>query len=173
MLSSTLVRRSPARGPVPTGRGRSRKIVKAAALLASLSLLVILPAKADDDASAPAEHAAPDAPPAGQAPITVVTDAATDPQDRAHAHYTTRAAWEIAGYNNNEIVYHIFIKSSDEQILRCTTTLQGSYIENGQSFPVSDRQLTTVFPGQETQVGNWLGMDQKAGASYAVKCHSI
>ena len=126
-------------------------------------------ARAEDDTVAAAEP-----PPGAPAPsIAVVTDAATSPADTTHRHYSTRASWEAAGYNNTEIVYHIFITSSDTEILRCTTLLKGSFIENGQSVPVSDRQVSTVFPGQETQVGNWLGMDQKAGASYSVTCRAI
>src|SRR6186713_1009179 len=62
------------------------------------------------------------------------------------ARFTTDAKWETAGYNNDEIVYTILVTSHDSRIIRCTTSLQGSYYENGQKQTVSDRQLSTVFP---------------------------
>jgi hypothetical protein len=130
-----------------------------------LLLLVVATARAENEAAPPPALPAPT--------ITAVTDAATDPADTVHGRYTTRASWEPAGYNNTEVVYHIFIASSDSRILKCTTTLKASFIENGQSYPVADRQMTTVFPGQEAQVGNWLGMDQQAGASYAITCRAM
>jgi hypothetical protein len=89
------------------------------------------------------------------------------------ARFTTDAKWETAGYNNDEIVYTILVTSHDTRIIRCTTSLQGSYYENGQKQTVSDRQLSTVFPDQQVQVGNWMGMDQQSGATYSVQCHAI
>ena len=93
--------------------------------------------------------------------------------DKAAAKFTTDAKWETAGYNNDEIVYTILVTSHDSRIIRCTTSLQGSYYENGQKQTVSDRQMSTVFPNQQVQVGNWMGMDQQSGATYAVHCHPI
>lgn len=91
----------------------------------------------------------------------------------AAAKFTTDAKWETAGYNNDEIVYTILVTSHDSRIIRCTTSLQGSYYENGQKQTVSDRQLSTIFPDQQVQVGNWMGMDQQSGATYSVHCHAI
>jgi hypothetical protein len=89
------------------------------------------------------------------------------------AKFTTEAKWDTAGYNNDEIVYTIVVTSHDSRVIRCTTSLQGSYYENGQKQSVSDRQLSTVFPDQQVQVGNWMGMDQQSGATYSVHCHPI
>ena len=93
--------------------------------------------------------------------------------EESDAKFTTDAKWETAGYNNDEIVYTILVTSHDSRIIRCTTSLQGSYYENGQKQTVSDRQLSTVFPDQQVQVGNWMGMDQQSGATYSVHCHAI
>lgn len=89
------------------------------------------------------------------------------------ARFTTDARWEVAGYNNNEIVYTILVTSHDSRILRCITELKGSYFENGKKIDISDRQSSTVFPDQQVQVGNWMGMDEKSGASYSVQCHPV
>src|SRR3954467_13824291 len=104
------------------------------------------------------------------APITPVSKPGERTSD---AKFTTDAKWETAGYNNDEIVYTILVTSHDSRIIRCTTALQGSYYENGQKQSVSDRQLSTVFPDQQVQVGNWMGMDQQSGATYSVHCHAI
>ena len=105
---------------------------------------------------------------ADEAPIKNVSTAA-----ESDAKFTTDAKWETAGYNNDEIVYTILVTSHDSRIIRCTTSLQGAYYENGQKQTVSDRQLSTVFPDQQVQVGNWMGMDQQSGATYSVHCHAI
>jgi hypothetical protein len=108
------------------------------------------------------------------APITNVSQSAQPAADgKPPAKYSTDAKWETAGYNNDEIVYTILVTSHDSRIIRCTTSLQGSYYENGQKQAVSDRQLSTVFPDQQVQVGNWMGMDQQSGATYSVHCHAI
>jgi hypothetical protein len=114
--------------------------------------------------------------PAAAAPITNVSATKADPpatDGKPPAQFTTDAKWETAGYNNDEIVYTILVTSHDSRIIRCTTSLQGSYFENGQKQSVSDRQLSTVFPDQQVQVGNWMGMDQQSGATYAVHCHAL
>jgi len=99
---------------------------------------------------------------------------APDPaSDAAAARFTTEAKWETAGYNNNEIVYTILVTSHDTRILRCITELRGSYFEDGRKIDISDRQSSTVFPDQQVQVGNWMGMDEKSGATYTVKCHPM
>ncbi len=108
------------------------------------------------------------------APITRVSAAdAAESDGKPAAKFSTDAKWETAGYNNDEIVYTILVTSHDSRIIRCTTFLQGSYYENGQKQSVSDRQLSTVFPDQQVQVGNWMGMDQQSGATYSVHCHAI
>jgi hypothetical protein len=110
------------------------------------------------------------------APIKVVSAAQTDgpsTDGKPAARFSTDAKWETAGYNNDEIVYTILVTSHDSRIIRCTTSLQGSYYENGQKQSVSDRQLSTVFPDQQVQVGNWMGMDQQSGATYSVHCHPL
>lgn len=108
------------------------------------------------------------------APITNVSAIEAPAADgKPPAKFSTDAKWETAGYNNDEIVYTILVTSHDSRIIRCTTSLQGSYYENGQKQAVSDRQLSTVFPDQQVQVGNWMGMDQQSGATYSVHCHVI
>jgi len=100
--------------------------------------------------------------------------AATDTQDKAEdksVQFSAEAKWDVAGYNNDEVIYTIFITSHDPRILRCVTELQGAFYENGEKHSVSDRQVTTVFPEQQVQAGNWQGMDQQSGATYSVKCH--
>jgi hypothetical protein len=87
--------------------------------------------------------------------------------------FSSEAKWELAGYNNDEVVYTVFITSQDTHIIRCTTEIKGFYFENGTKLTISDRQITTVFPNQPTRVGYWMDMDQQSGASYAVKCHPV
>ncbi len=87
--------------------------------------------------------------------------------------FAADARWEIAGYNNEEIVYTILVTNQDKRIIRCTTQIKGWYYENGQKLGIEDRQLTTILPDQQTQVGNWMGMDEKSGASYSVKCRPV
>ena len=87
--------------------------------------------------------------------------------------YSTRDQWSLAGYNNNELVYTIIVTNEDTRILHCTTLMSGWYIENGRKLSISDRQSTTVFPDQPTQVGNWMDMDQASGTTYSVKCRPI
>ena len=108
------------------------------------------------------------------APVTAgVSPGPTTAGGRAAADagkFTSEAKWLLAGYNNNEVVYTIFITNLDSRILRCTTQMQGSYIEDGNKLPISDRQVTTILPNQPTQVGTWMDMDEKSGATYTVKC---
>ena len=114
--------------------------------------------------------------PVSNAPIANISSAQKDEpsaEGKPPARFTTEAKWETAGYNNDEIVYTIIVTSHDSRVIRCTTSLQGSYYENGQKQSVSDRQLSTVFPDQQAQVGNWMGMDQQSGATYSVHCHPM
>ena len=156
-------------------------------------------ASADDDtakiplaAPAPgAATAAPQQPPPGIVPMPAwsprpprphptAANAAADaevsaenkPQESS-VQFVAEALWDLAGYNNDEVIYTIFITSHDARILRCTTELKGAYYENGEKHSVSDRHSTTVFPEQRTTAGNWQGMDQPSGATYSVKCHPV
>jgi hypothetical protein len=110
------------------------------------------------------------APPSAPGITAVAVAAEADPDG---ARFSTDAKWDTAGYNNNEIVYTILLTSHDTRILRCTTLLTGWYFENGKKLSISDRQSSTVFPDQQVQVGNWMGMDEQSGATYSVKCHPI
>jgi hypothetical protein len=138
-------------------------------------LLIVLIACAISAVSTADEPAANSPSPTSSAPISASsgTDAPVATDGKPPAKFSTDARWETAGYNNDEIVYTILVTSHDSRIIRCTTSLQGSYYENGQKQPVSDRQLSTVFPDQQVQVGNWMGMDQQSGATYSVHCHAI
>ena len=91
----------------------------------------------------------------------------------ATATFTAEEKWGLAGYNNNEPIYTILVTSHDARIIRCTADLKGTYIENGEKLGITDRQTMTVFPNQQVQIGNWSGMDQQSGATYAVKCRPI
>lgn len=91
----------------------------------------------------------------------------------AEPSFVAEEKWGMAGYNNNEPVYTILVTSHDARIIRCTADLKGTFIENGEKEPVTDRQTVTVFPNSQVQVGNWAGMDQQSGATYAVKCRPV
>ena len=108
------------------------------------------------------------APPA--ASVTAADEAANAADAPA---FITEAKWLLAGYSNNEVVYTIIVTNRDPRIIRCTTEVKGTYVENGQKMSISDRQITTVFPNQPTQVGNWMDLDEQAGATYSVKCHRV
>jgi len=89
------------------------------------------------------------------------------------AKYSTDAKWEIAGYNNEEIIYTILVTNQDSRIIHCNALLKGFYFENGEKHSISDRQGSTIFPGRQVAVGHWMGMDQSSGATYEVQCHAI
>ena len=108
-----------------------------------------------------------------QAAAPAGSPASTAPGDVAAARFSTDAKWQLAGYNNDEVVYTIVVTNQDTRIIRCMTELQGSYFENGKKMSIADRQSSTVFPDQQVQVGNWMGMDEKSGATYSVKCHAV
>jgi hypothetical protein len=108
---------------------------------------------------------------ASQNPSAIARDPADDKAQDQSTQFSVDAKWDLAGYNNDEVIYTIVITSHDARILRCITELQGAYYENGEKHSVSDRQITTVFPEQRTSAGNWQGMDQQSGATYSVKCH--
>jgi hypothetical protein len=89
------------------------------------------------------------------------------------ASFASEEKWGMAGYNANEPIYTILVTSHDPRIIRCTADLKGTYIENGEKLPITDRQTITVFPNQQVQMGNWSGMDQQSGAVYSVKCRPV
>jgi len=129
---------------------------------------------ADDDVAAPPARARPAGPPGiVAAPSTAEPGASNAAGAAPPASFTSEAKWELAGYNNDEVIYTILVTSHDSRIIRCTTELSGSYFENGKKQSVSDRQLSTVFPDQQVQVGNWMGMDQQSGATYSVRCRAV
>jgi hypothetical protein len=134
---------------------------------------------ADEEASTSSASPLSKAPRSTTAPITQSSvggkeDSAPSSEGGVDApRFATEAKWAVAGYNNEEIVYTILITNRDTRILRCTTLLQGSYYENGKKLSISDRQSSTVFPDQQVQAGNWLGMDEKSGATYSVKCRPL
>jgi hypothetical protein len=99
--------------------------------------------------------------------------AADEAQQAPPAKYRTDAKWEVAGYNNEEIVYSILVTNEDSRIIHCNAELKGFYIENGEKHSISDRQGSTIFPGKQVSVGHWMGMDQKSGATYELKCRAL
>jgi hypothetical protein len=107
------------------------------------------------------------------------TDSGSDAADSAAAagtnpaRFATEARWATAGYNNEEIIYTILVTNQDSRIIRCTTQIKGAYFDNGQKLSIEDRQVSTVFPSERTQIGNWMGMDQASGATYSVKCKPV
>jgi hypothetical protein len=125
---------------------------------------VPVPATAQQRAARP-RQAAPVAPVAQ--PATRVAAGTDQPK------FTSEAKWILAGYNNNEIVYTIIVTNRDSRIIRCTTDMQGFYFDNGTKETISDRQVTTILPDQPTQVGNWMDMDEKSGATYQVQCKPV
>jgi hypothetical protein len=146
--------------------------------------------KADDDASTALPAAAtvsPNAPtpkliaepawsprpprPRAVPPPASPAVAAAPTQDSA-VKFDAEGKWDLAGYNNDEVIYTIFITNHDPRVIRCAVELKGFYFEDGEKHSVSDRQSSTVFPEQRVQAGNWQGMDEKSGATYSVKCHS-
>jgi hypothetical protein len=143
-----------------------------------LPTILLPPAIGSADEAAPASPtsaaapSAPAPPTSDRSPIQrVAPEASVAGTDSVHV--ASEAKWEIAGYNNNEIVYTIYLTSQDPRILRCTTDIHGWYLENGEKQQISDRQITTVFPDQPAQVGNWMGLDRDSGATYSVKCRPI
>jgi hypothetical protein len=109
-----------------------------------------------------------DAPAAGKAAGVTTGSGSGDP-----AKYSADAKWEIAGYNNEEIIYTIMVTNQDTRIIHCNALLKGFYFENGEKHSISDRQGSTIFPGRQVAVGHWMGMDQKSGATYELKCRAI
>lgn len=122
-------------------------------------------------AAAPARAARPRQAPVVASDQTGGTSADASAPGADAPKIVTESKWGVAGYNNDEVFYTIFVTNQDSRIVRCTTEIKGFYFENGAKLTIADRQLTTVFPNQPTQVGIWSGMDEKSGATYSVKCH--
>ena len=122
--------------------------------------------------AAPATEASP-APDKAAAPHKAAAPDKASAPDSDAPKFISEAKWELAGYNNDEVVYTVFVTSQDTRIIRCTTQVKGFYFENGEKLSIADRQITTVFPNQPTRVGYWMDMDQQSGASYSVKCHPV
>jgi hypothetical protein len=109
----------------------------------------------------------------GAAPIKHVVDGGQASGGPGEPQYSVTASWVIAGYNDNEVIYSIVIANEDPNVIRCTTLLNGYYIDNGSRHEVSDRQSVTLFPGKQSSAGTWVGLDQAAGATYKVTCRSV
>lgn len=101
---------------------------------------------------------------------SVVPASAASTKDPATPQFVAEEKWERAGYNNDEVVYSVYITNHDTRILSCTTKIQGFYLSNGKKSSIADQQLSTVFPDQQVQAGIWLDMDEKSGAKYQVNC---
>jgi hypothetical protein len=123
-------------------------------------------------ASAAAAHSSAAPAPSPPAASSSTGDGGTSPPADV-PKFVSEAKWLLAGYNNDEVVYTIFVTSQDTHIIRCTTEVKGFYFENGAKLSIADRQITTVFPNEPTRVGYWMDMDQQSGATYSVKCHTV
>jgi hypothetical protein len=141
--------------------GRSRGLVMLAATCVSLGLSV---ARAEPDDPAPAP---PRATVAAPAVGTAATASVSGPQ------FASLDRWEHAGYNQDEIVYTVFITNHEPNILRCRTEIHGFYFNNGQKGEISDVQVSTVFPDKQVQAGIWSGLDEASGATYKVSCRAL
>ena len=108
----------------------------------------------------------------GPVPVRHVVDTGQTGGGPGEPRYSVSASWVIAGYNDEEVIYSIIIANQDASIIRCTTLLNGSYLDNGVRHSVSDRQSITLFPGKQSNAGTWVGMDQSAGATYKVTCRA-
>jgi hypothetical protein len=152
-------------------------------LLISILCLAAVGSAADDVTATPSASVQTQAQARAARPRQVLPAAPAAAADSAAAdkavpaaeapNFVSEAKWGLAGYNNNEVYYTVFVTNQDKRILRCTTQIQGMYVNNGEKASITDRQITTVFPDQPTQVGIWMDMDESSGATYSVKCHRI
>jgi hypothetical protein len=167
--------------PAPTP---ARETVSAAAVTAAtVSTVTATATSAPMTAAAaggatPAMAAASPAPaaPSASAPGTTGSAIAAAPTAAATPSTTQVASqdrWEHAGYNQDEIVYTVFITSHEPNILRCRTEIHGFYFNNGQKGEISDVQVSTVFPDKQVQAGIWSGLDEASGATYKVNCRAL
>jgi hypothetical protein len=121
-----------------------------------------------DDPDVPVRNEPPPA-----APITQITDTAAAQPGPEPARFSADAKWEVAGYNNEEIVYTILVINQDTRIIHCNAELHGFYLDNGEKHSIADRQSTSVFPGKQATIGHWMGMDPSSGATYKVSCRAV
>ena len=142
--------------------GRSRGLVVLAATWVGLGLSV---ARAEPDDPAPALPRT-----AVTAPVAEMPARASDPSG---PQFASQDRWEHAGYNQDEIVYTVFITNHEPNILRCRTEIHGFYFNNGQKGEISDVQVSTVFPDKQVQAGIWSGLDEASGATYKVSCRAL
>jgi hypothetical protein len=160
--------------------GRSRGLVVLVATWVSLGLSV---ARAEPDDPAPTPPRATVSV-AAVTPATVSTVAVTATPAMAAAvaaptpataasQFASQDRWEHAGYNQDEIVYTVFITNHEPNILRCRTEIHGFYFNNGQKGEISDVQVSTVFPDKQVQAGIWSGLDEASGATYKVSCRAL
>ena len=131
------------------------------------ALALSLTATADDNGSASAATSS------GPVPIRHIVDTGQTGGGPDEPKYGIDASWVIAGYNDDEVIYSIIITNQDSRIIRCSTLLNGYYLENGTRHTVADRQGVTIFPGKQQSAGRWVGMDQASGASYRVTCRAV
>ena len=154
---------------------RIQNLLLAACCLGAAALTV--QSQADDGREQPVTQSAASAPsPAaasGPVPVRHVVDTGQSSGGPDEPQYSIDASWQIAGYNDEEVIYSIVITNKDPNIIRCTTLLSGFYLENGARHSVSDRQSVTLFPGKKSSAGTWVGMDQTAGATYKVTCRAV
>jgi hypothetical protein len=130
------------------------------------------------DLTNPTPATQPNARPRQEAPspaLSRVSPASPDKDASASGapKFATEDKWLLAGYNNNEVVYQVYVTNHDSRVIRCTTQIKGWNIDNGEKVSVTDRQITTVLPNEPTQVGNWMDLDQASGVVYSVKCHTV
>jgi hypothetical protein len=116
--------------------------------------------------------------PAASSTVSASTAAGSPPASNTSAPATpspfaSEDRWEHAGYNQDEIVYTVFITNHDPNILRCRTEIHGFYFNNGQKGEISDVQVSTVFPDKQVQAGIWSGLDEPSGATYKVTCRAL
>jgi hypothetical protein len=131
------------------------------------ALAMSLAAAAEDTGSAPAATTS------GPVPIRHIVDTGQTGGGPDEPKYGLDASWVIAGYNDDEVIYSIIITNQDSRIIRCSTLLNGYYLENGTRHTVADRQGVTIFPGKQQSAGRWVGMDQASGATYKVTCRAV
>ena len=142
--------------------GRSRGLVMLAITCVSLGHGV---ARAEPDDPAPVPPRA-----TVTAPVAGTSARTSDPSG---PQFASQDRWEHAGYNQDEIVYTVFIMNHEPNILRCRTEIHGFYFNNGQKGEISDVQVGTVFPDKQVQAGIWSGLDEASAATYKVSCRAL
>lgn len=154
--------------PPPAPRAPVASATPAAAASATSATTPAQGAPATTLASASGAHIAGASAAAGATATAAAPTAAA-----ANGPFASQDRWEHAGYNQDEIVYTVFITNRDANILRCRTEIHGFYFNNGQKGEISDVQVSTVFPDKQVQAGIWSGLDEASGATYKVSCHAL